>query len=190
MSNPGQVWSQPGGPYHGFGQGAMEANAELIMMAALYAAQTGDRALFTAAPERLLCAQQGDSWRYMGSGGWNDSVCSAAPSALLKSHAQLYADAASAPHKTVPRGKSKPGLYPGQGKVVVSRVSLTEATRSLSIALTGGSYGGLKATVCVRDVNRSLSLSLSLSLSVSVSVCLSRPPPPPPPPVSDLCVSR
>jgi hypothetical protein len=56
LSNPGQVWSQPGGPYHGFGQGAMEANAELILMAAIYAAQTGDTALFTRAPERLVCA--------------------------------------------------------------------------------------------------------------------------------------
>ena len=32
LPNSGQVWSQPGGPYHGFGQGAMESNAELILM--------------------------------------------------------------------------------------------------------------------------------------------------------------
>jgi hypothetical protein len=153
LSNPGQVWSQPGGPYHGFGQGAMEANAEFIMMASIYAAQTGDRALFTTAPERLVCAQQGGVWRYVGTGAWNSSICSVAPSALLKSNAQLYADTAPAPHRTVPRGRSKPGLYPGQGKVVVSRVSLAEPARTLSIALTGGKYDGLNATVCVRDVD-------------------------------------
>eukprot|EP01043_Picozoa_sp_COSAG02_P037955 COSAG02_NODE_2890_length_7797_cov_5.830346_2_plen_491_part_00 len=153
LSNPGQVWSQPGGPYHGFGQGAMEANAEFIMMASIYASQTGDRELFTKAPERLVCAQQGAAWRYVGTGAWNGSVCSTAPTILLKSNPQLYPDTASAPHKTIPRGKSKPGLYPGQGKVVVSRVSLTASSRALSIALTSGSYGGLNATVCVRDVN-------------------------------------
>jgi hypothetical protein len=153
LSNPGQVWSQPGGPYHGFGQGAMEANAEFIMMASIYAAQTGDRELFTKAPERLVCAQQGAAWHYVGTGAWNGSVCLTAPTALLKSNPQLYPDTASVPHKTVPRGKSKPGLYPGQGKVVVSRVSLTVAARTLSVALTSGSYNGLNATVCVRDVN-------------------------------------
>lgn len=152
LSNPGQVWSQPGGPYHGFGQGAMEANAEFIMMASIYAAQTADRVLFTTAPERLLCAHQGETWRYVGTGAWNDHVCLVAPAALLRSNAQLYADTASAPHITVPRGKSKPGLYPGQGKVVVSRVTLTKATHALAVALTGGKYSRLNATICVRDV--------------------------------------
>jgi hypothetical protein len=155
LSNPGQVWSQPGGPYHGFGQGAMEANAEFILMASIYAAQTADRALFATAPERLVCAQRpGESgWRYVGTGAWNASACSAAPTALLKSHPQLYSDTASVPHVTVPRGKSKPGLYPGQGKVVVTRVSLAEPARALSLALTAGEqHSGLNATICVRDV--------------------------------------
>ena len=42
LPNAGQVWSQPDGPYHGFGQGAMEASAEFIMMAVLYAGYTGE----------------------------------------------------------------------------------------------------------------------------------------------------
>lgn len=125
----------------------MEANAELILMAAIYAAQTGDTTLFTVAPERLVCA----GGRYAGTGTWNDTVCSEQPAALLRSHPQLYGDTASAPHITTPRGKSKPGLYPGQGKNVVERVTLASAASTLSLALTGGD-SGLNATVCVRHV--------------------------------------
>ena len=148
LSNSGQVWSQPGGPYHGFGQGAIEANAEFIMMARTYAAQTGDTALFAVAPERLLCADG----RYVGAGSWNDTVCSQEPGVLLRSHPQLFGDTASVPHCSVPRGESKPGLYPGQGKVVVTRVRLPTATTQLSLALSGGGHGALNASVCVRSV--------------------------------------
>ena len=135
LPNAGQVWSQPGGPYHGFGQGAMEANAELILMAALYASYTGDRALFNTAPERLLCAEMSSSegqWGYIGTGNWTSKACSTKPVALLDAHPQLYSDYAHAPHTTVPRGKSKPGLYPGQGTVLVSRVRLPSAATALS----------------------------------------------------------
>ena len=128
----------------------MEANAELIMMASLYASHTGDRALFRTAPERLLCAEAGEGqWSYVGVGRWTPDACSARPAALLGAHPQLYGDFAHAPHVTVPRGKSKPGLYPGQGTILVSRVTLRSAATALSLALTAG-YANF--TVCVRDV--------------------------------------
>jgi hypothetical protein len=151
LPNTGQVWSQPGGPYHGFGQGAMEANAEFILMAALYASYTGDRALFCTAPERLLCAELGEGqWSYVGVGKWTSDACTTRPGALLDAHPQLYGDSAKVPHITVPRGKSKPGLYPGQGTILVSRVTLPSTATALSLALSADEDANF--TVCVRDI--------------------------------------
>jgi hypothetical protein len=158
LDNSGQVWSQPGGPYHGFGQGAMEANAELILMAALYASHTGDHALFSTAPERLVCAEfkvgdgaarAGSRWAYVGAGRWTAASCGTQPESLLAAHPQLYNDYAHPPHISAPRGKSKPGLYPGQGTVLVTRVKLPRAASALSLALTSQSAN---FSICVRDV--------------------------------------
>eukprot|EP01052_Picozoa_sp_SAG31_P026301 SAG31_NODE_2374_length_5842_cov_18.784433_1_plen_1112_part_00 len=139
LHEPGQVWSQPSGPYHGFGQGAMEANAEFILMASLYASYTGDRALFWTAPERLLCAEHtGENrWTYVGKGSWPSTACSSKPPALLAIHPQLFYEYARPPHTTVPRGKSKRGLYPGQGTVLINRLRLTKAATALSLAVGG-----------------------------------------------------
>ena len=155
LHNAGQVWSQPGGPYHGFGQGANEANAELILMAAMYASHTGDRALFRTAPERLLCAESGDSkgqWGVVGTGNWTSVVCSTGPATLLDAHPQLYGDYGLPPHITVPRGKSTPGSYPGQGTLLVTRAKLPSAATALSLGLLIDE--GTNFTVCVRDIAR------------------------------------
>jgi hypothetical protein len=154
LPNAGQMWSQPGGPYHGFGQGAMEANAEFILMAALYAAYTGDHKLFSNAPDRLVCAKgRGGTWKHTGAGSsWNSTLCSTKVPLLLSKQPQLYSDIASPPHKTIPRGKSTPGLYPGQGKVVITRVTLSEDATALSIALSGSASTSAAFTACVRSL--------------------------------------
>lgn len=134
----------------------MEANAEFILMASLYASYTGDRALFRTAPERLVCAEQigEDRWTYVGKGNWTSNACSSTPSALLAIHPQLFYEYARPPHITVPRGKSKPGLYPGQGTVLVNRLRLAKAATALSLAIGGPMASTPSAfSICVRNVS-------------------------------------
>eukprot|EP00935_MAST-01C_sp_MAST-1C-sp1_P001214 g1214.t1 len=134
----------------------MEANAELILMAALYTGYSGDRKLFSISPERLLCAQasNGTAWEYVGTGSWDSSVCLASTHTLLSKHPQLYSEGVLPPHTTIPRGKSKPGLYPGQGKVVITRVTLHTPAAAVSVALTGAKGSTSSAfTICVRSLS-------------------------------------
>eukprot|EP01079_Euglenida_sp_SAG-EU17-18_P010755 gene10755-1954_t len=53
-------WDSSGQQYHQRQQGAWESAAEWILMARLVAAHSGDLALFSSAPDRVLCYEAGD----------------------------------------------------------------------------------------------------------------------------------
>jgi hypothetical protein len=55
LQRDGKAWGTEEGPYHMGGQGALEGNAEAILLARAHAAHSGEAAVFTSVPERLVC---------------------------------------------------------------------------------------------------------------------------------------
>lgn len=141
----GQVWSQPGGQYHGSRQGALEANAEFILMARTL--RSFDNSLnFNLNPERMLCVTSVGSEvpRYVGAGNWTDGVCTQAPTMLTQKHDSVFEDQA------VPaKGSKSSDSY--QGKRLVMRVQLPKPVIALHLPIIS-QEDGIPFRVCVRSV--------------------------------------
>ena len=57
LDGDGRVWDSSNQQYHQQKQGAWESAAEWTLMARLYAAHSGDRAVFATSLDRLLCTE-------------------------------------------------------------------------------------------------------------------------------------
>lgn len=80
LDSDGRVWDSSNQQYHQKRQGAWESAAEWILMARLYAAHSGDLAVFAKSIDRLLCTEDAGTGLVRGSGATsNATLCSTIP---------------------------------------------------------------------------------------------------------------
>lgn len=82
----GRVWDSSGQQYHQKRQGAWESAAEWILMARLYAAHSGDAAIFKEqAPERILCWEGADGKLHNAgvAAAGSDAICALTQGEIL-----------------------------------------------------------------------------------------------------------
>lgn len=136
----GKVWEAQNTEYHVGHQGAFEGAAEFVIMAAMYAAHTGDVAVFASAPERLVCytVDGGATFHLAGAPqpGLNDSACQQAPRELLAASAgsapPLLIEATNVPMVEYGDG----GLVYNAGRMLVETVTINMPFTALAVPLT------------------------------------------------------
>lgn len=161
----GRVWDSSGQQYHQKRQGAWESAAEWMLMARLYAAHSGDRAIFREqAPERILCWEDADEKLHnpgVALGG-SDDLCSLSHKDLLD---QLPVGQVIATegyndfYKTVDAGKDSPRKIVAAARRLVQRITIEGGhARALMLPLLlPDQHGGppnstYPAMLCVKAV--------------------------------------
>ena len=161
----GRVWDSSGQQYHQKRQGAWESAAEWTLMARLYAAHSGDRAIFREqAPERILC-WEGTDGKLHNPGvalGGNDGLCSLTQREILDklpAGQAITTEGYSDVYKTVDAGKDSPRKIVAAGRRLVQRITIQGGhARALMLPLLPHDQRGAPpnstypATLCVKAV--------------------------------------
>jgi hypothetical protein len=155
VQKDGKAWGTEEGPYHMGGQGALEGNAEAILLARAHAAHSGEAAVFTSVPERLVCYVPAGSTTPVlanaaAQAGLDSAACGVSPGALPAAYpsAQLYPEWPAAPGTVVTQFFT----LAADGKANTESLTIPAPFTSLSLALTPQGGGAPWATtVLVAD---------------------------------------
>ncbi len=144
IGTDGRAFGTEEGEYHMGGQGAFEGNAEVILLAHTFAAHTGDAAVFTTVPERLVCftPATGGAPQPVGRNNFPASLCQQQPATILynqDSQAPLFSEW-PIPATLVHAGSE---VICANGKATTQTVVVPQSFSSLSIALVAQSNGNI-----------------------------------------------
>ena len=157
LDSDGRVWDSSNQQYHQKKQGAWESAAEWMLMARLYAAHSGDLAVFAKSIDRLLCTEDVGTGVLRGSGATaNASLCTTAPSQIADESIELGLGNTYHAATTVPPFKTRdvPRLQIAATKRLVQRFTTgvhAVAALLLPIGVNRGSLQHYPATVCVKN---------------------------------------
>lgn len=159
LDSDGRVWDSSNQQYHQKKQGAWESAAEWILMARLYAAHSGDLAVFATSIDRLLCTEDAGTGVVRASGATaNASLCTTAPSQIADRSAELglgdmYRAATTVPPFTT---RDKPRLQVAATKRLIQRFATgAHAVGALLLPIgvnQGNAQHHYPAALCVKDV--------------------------------------
>jgi hypothetical protein len=135
QQSDGKIWEAANTEWHVGHQGSWEAPAEFVIMAKMYAAYSGDKAAFTTAPERLVCAQASGSSQWTLAGvpqpGLPADACTTSPSTLLEGTGNgytLFRDVVSMPLES--------GGLMNSGRILTETLNISVSFDALSVAVT------------------------------------------------------
>lgn len=153
VNGDGRPWEAQNVEWHVGHQGAWEQGGEALIMLRMYAAHVGDVALFTNAPDRLLCtsADGGATWTLaVPHPGLTSAVCTSAPQTLptplaaYQSTGALFYDAPCAPHTGSAVNAAGTPVY-NSGRALVQSFTLTSPATHLSLPLLNKNRGAAQA---------------------------------------------
>jgi hypothetical protein len=137
LGDSGEAFSTEGGQFHMGADGKWEANAELILSAALFAKHAGQHELFRAPVSRLVCSVLTNGTRQLLTrGGGNsssleNSLCGDAVAGLEPAHPSLFATTLNAAYRTGTEGK----LVNASGTALYQDLHAPESFSALSLPL-------------------------------------------------------